>query len=183
MLKSFATAILLTAMIFLAACGEREAPKDELNPADNTSTHNTDTDASNENDSEKQRQPKESDFKVELAFDVKSVEDQLTEDERPLLDVLEKNLTGLVKHDQDAFKAGFADEELADTLSFYYGENLLYKFTGIEEVTHHTTQKNQIHIFVTGERLDTTTGNVEDVKLMYAIRKNDQGLWAIYIID
>lgn len=182
MIKTCAMTLILTSLIFLTACSENTISKNEPGLTTGTLTHNTAIDLSQSQDTET-KQPKDTNFKAELTFDPKSVEDQLSENERPALDVLEKNLTALVKHDHEAFKAGFVDEKLADTLGFYYGEHLQYKFTGIENIESFTSPKNQVHIFVLGERLDITTDTIEDIKLMYAIRQSDRGDWSIYTID
>lgn len=123
------------------------------------------------------------DFQAGLDVDFQSAAALLTEDELPLLDVLEQNLTALVKHDYEAFKAGFVNEELADTLGFYYGEHLQYKFSEMESVERYNDLFHQVHIIVAGECLNTATGQIDDVKMMYAIRQSDQGEWDIYTID
>lgn len=123
-------------------------------------------------------------FESELAIDLESAKDSLTENERPALDVLEQNLTALVQHDHSQYRSGFVDEQLADALDFYYSEEFQYKFSSIESIEKHPSIKNQLHITVLGERLDTTThSSVENIKMMYAIRQSDQGDWAIYTID
>lgn len=112
-----------------------------------------------------------------------SLENQLSEDQRPLLNVLEKNLKALVEHNHEEFQAGFVNKKLADALDFYYGENLQYKFTGVESVEFNSTIKNQVHITVIGECLDNKTGKLDSIKMMYAIRLNEKGTWNIYTID
>ncbi|OBR69290.1 hypothetical protein A7K91_02600 [Paenibacillus oryzae] len=179
--KSFTISALLLSMILLAACSN-EAATNTPNKVTNLSAQQI-TKEKNSVQAPETEQPEETVFKAELAIDIKSVENQLTENERPLLDVLEKNLTALVEHNHAAFQSGFVDEKLADTLAFYYGENLQYKFTGIESVESYTNPKNQVHITVIGECLDTNTGRIDTVKMMYAIRQSDQGNWDIYTID
>lgn len=183
MLNKLATTLSLLFMIFLAACGENTTPEAKFNTANHTPTHTTTIENPSQNDTDNQQAPNKSDFKAKLAFDVNAIKDQLAEDEYPILEILEKNLLGLVNHNYEDFKSGFVEGKLAEILGFYYGENLLYQFTGIEEITHHSTPKNQLHIFVLGQCLDTNTGSIEDVKLMYAIGKNDQGAWVIHTID
>ena len=96
---------------------------------------------------------------------------------------MKQSLTALVEHDYEAFKAGFVNEELAETLSFYYGEHLQYRFTEMESVERYNELVHQLHIVVAGECLDTATGQINEVKMMYAIRQSDQGEWDIYTID
>lgn len=211
MLKAFVTSILLTSLIFLSACGldakqpieaDTAASNQNLDDNDtaattpdsnnNTSTpdSNSATPASNNSSgpahSEKPEVSSASDpldFKAELAFDLRSIENQLTENEIPALEVLENNLNALVNHDHAAFKSGFVTEDLAEALDFYYGEHLQYRFTELESFERHSYIENQVHFTIGGERLDTTTDTVEYVKLMYAIRQDDQGKWTIYTID
>ncbi|MNC65802.1 hypothetical protein D3C75_1161250 [compost metagenome] len=68
-------------------------------------------------------------------------------------------------------------------MDFYYGEQFQYNFSSIESIEKHASIKNQLHITVLGERLDTTTDSVEQVRMMYAIRQSEQGDWDIYTID
>jgi hypothetical protein len=182
MLKAIAMTTLFASLIFLTACGGEIRPKDESNTSTNTSTPNTTSDPTKSQDTGAKPLPTTS-FKAEMAIDLESAKDPLTENERPALDVLEQNLIALVQHNHNQYRSGFVDEKLADAMDFYYGDQFQYKFSSIESIEKNAAIKNQLHITVLGERLDTTTNSVEDVKMMYAIRKNDQGDWDIYTID
>lgn len=65
----------------------------------------------------------------------------------------------------------------------YYDEQYQYKFTDIESIDSMLPNEHQVNITVTGQRLDMAAKTVENVKMLYAIRPNDQGEWVIYIID
>ncbi|MFC6653806.1 hypothetical protein [Paenibacillus rhizoplanae] len=176
------SALSLSMVMFMLLSCSNAVPTGESNKVTSTTSHNNSKDNSNEKPS-KTEQSKENRFKAELAFDVSSLENQLSEDQRPLLTVLEKNLKALVEHNHDEFQVGFVNKKLADALDFYYGENLQYKFTGVESVESNSTIKNQVHITVIGECLDNKTGKLDSVKMMYAIRQNEKGTWDIYTID
>jgi len=81
------------------------------------------------------------------------------------------------------FQAGFVNKKLADAMDPYYSTQFKYKFTGIESIDQHLSNEHQVNITVSGQRLDTVAGTIEDVKMLYAIRPNDQGEWVIYTID
>lgn len=123
------------------------------------------------------------DFEAGLTIDLDSAKDLLNKNERPTLSVLEKNLTALVQHDHNMYRSGFVNDRLADAMEFYYGKQFQYTFSSIESIGESTSIRNQVHITVLGERLDTTTGSVEKIKWMYAIRQNAQRDWDIYTID
>ncbi|MCM3174569.1 hypothetical protein [Paenibacillus sp. MER 99-2] len=123
------------------------------------------------------------DSNTAMAIDLKLAKNTLQESDRPALDILEENLIALVQHDHKLYRSGFVDDQLADALDFYYGEQFQYKFSSIESIKKQTSIKNQLHITVLGERLDTTTDSVEQVRMMYAIRQSKQGDWDIYTID
>ncbi|WP_128100149.1 hypothetical protein [Paenibacillus sp. DCT19] len=123
------------------------------------------------------------DSNTAMAIDLKLAKNTLKESDRPALDILEENLIALVQHDHELYRSGFVDDQLADALNFYYGEQFQYKFSSIESIEKHQSIKNQLHITVLGERLDTTTDSVEQVRMMYAIRQSEQGDWDIYTID
>ncbi|MDR6724543.1 hypothetical protein J2W91_003011 [Paenibacillus amylolyticus] len=116
-------------------------------------------------------------------IDLKLAKHMLKESDRPALDILQENLIALVQHDHKLYRSGFVDDQLADAMDFYYGEQFQYKFSSIESIEKHASIKNQLHITVLGERLDTTTDSVEQVRMMYAIRQSEQGDWDIYTID
>ncbi|WP_151735998.1 hypothetical protein [Paenibacillus tengchongensis] len=122
-------------------------------------------------------------FKAELSLDVQSYQDQLKTNDLPVLEVLEQNLTALVDHDHTLFRSGFVNNQLADAMEVYYSDQYQYKFTAIESIEQNLQIKNQVHITVLGERYDTHTDITEEVKMMYAIRRSDQGVWTIYTID
>lgn len=123
-----------------------------------------------------------SNFEAKLLIVLKSYEDQLTEEKQPILTALENNLIALVEHDSTEFRSGFVTEELADHMMVYYGEELHYRFTDIESIEPNMSYGN-VHITILGQRLNTTSYTIEDVKMMYAFRQNDQGHWMIYTID
>ncbi|WP_145053633.1 hypothetical protein [Paenibacillus xylanexedens] len=123
------------------------------------------------------------DSNTAMAIDLELAKNTLHESDRPALDILEENLIALVQHDHKLYRSGFVDDQLADALDFYYGEQFQYKFSSIESIEKHASIKNQLHITVLGERLDTTTDSVEQVRMMYAIRQSKQGDWDIYTID
>lgn len=181
MVKAFALSLLLSSFIVLSACGVEAKPPIEAEPA--ASDHNA------ANDPAQSEEPKASpasdpvNFKAKLDVDFTSVESELTEKELPALKVLKTNLNALVNHDHDAFKAGFVTEKLAEDLDFYYGDNFQYSFTELELFERHTYIENQVHFTITGEKLNTDTNEIQAEKLMYAIRQNEQGVWAIYNLD
>ncbi|MBT2292974.1 hypothetical protein J7E73_28435 [Paenibacillus albidus] len=182
MLKAIAMPTLLASLIFLTACGGDSLPKDESSTSTNTPNQNTTSDTTRSQDTVAKSSSNTS-FKAELAIDLESAKDPLTENERPALDLLEQNLTALVQHDHKLYRSGFVDEKLADAMDFYYGEQFQYKFSSIVSIEENASIKNQMHITVLGERLDTTTNSVEDIKMMYAVRQNEQEDWDIYTID
>lgn len=182
MRKAIAMMTLLTFLVYLAACGVDTPPKGEQMTATNTPSPITATDATKPQDTEDK--PSDTSFKAELLIDLKSLEDQFTENELPALEILENNLTALVQHDQKLYQSGFANEELAEAMKFYYDEQLLYKFTDIEYIEKNVNNRDAIHIIVLGERQDATTGTVEEIKMFYSIiRKKDQEDWFIDMID
>jgi len=181
MRKVIAMMTLLTFLIYLAACGVDTPPRDEQITATNTPSPITATDATKPQNTEDK--PSDTSFKAELLIDLKSFEEQFAENELPALEILENNLTALVQHDHKLYQSGFVNEELADAMKFYYDEQLLYKFTDIESIEKNVNNRNQIHFTVLGERQDATTGTVEEVRMMYSIRKKDQEDWSIYMID
>ncbi|MHA7967287.1 hypothetical protein ACX93W_24505 [Paenibacillus sp. CAU 1782] len=196
MIKAFVTSILLASFIFLSACGLNATPPVKADAAarnpdtadgsfsQTTPTSNASTvPAQSEKSEADSVEPDHQSFVAELAFDLNSIEDQLTENERPALEVLQNNLNALVNHDHAAFKSGFVSEELAEALDFYYGDHLQYRFTELEQFERHSYIENQVHFTIAGERLDTTTDTIEQERLMYAIRQDDQGKWTIYTID
>lgn len=177
MLKSLALRALLTSLILLTACGDTASPTNDSKNMTNT-TQNSIPDTSKSPEVEAS-----TNFNPSLDIDFKKAEGSLSEDELPLLDVLEKNLNALVQHDHNLYRSGFVTEKLADAMEFYYSEEFMYKFSAIESIEKGVSIKNQVHITILGERLNTTTETVEDVKMMYAIRMNDRGEWSIYTID
>lgn len=167
MRKAIAMMTLLTCLIYLAACGADTLPQDEQITATNTPSPITTTDATKPQDTE--NNPLDTSFKAELLIDLKSFEDQFTENELPALEILENNLTALVQHDHKLYRSGFVNEELADAMQFYYDEQLLYKFTDIEFIEKNVNKRDEIHFIVLGERQDTTTGTVEEIRMFYFI--------------
>ncbi|MNC64773.1 hypothetical protein D3C75_1150060 [compost metagenome] len=118
-----------------------------------------------------------------MLINLKSYADQLTENDLPALEVLEKNLTALVEHDHTLYQSGFVNKKLAEAMEPYYNEQYQYKFTDIESIDSMLPNEHQVNITVIGQRLDMAAKTVENVKMLYAIRPNDQGEWVIYIID
>lgn len=182
MLKSIVMGVIMTSLIFLTACGGNVKQKDESGIVANTPTHNS-MNNTEESQSTEIKPTNEANFKAELTINLKSYQDQMTESDLPSLEVLEANLTALVEHDHELFQSGFVNKRLAVAMEPYYGEQFQYKFTGIESIDQNLTNEHQVNITVIGQRLDTTTGTIEDVKMLYAIRSNDQGKWVIHTID
>lgn len=164
MLKFMSQIVMLTSLIFLTACGEV-------------------TEQVKEPQSSATKQPYTASFKAELSLNLQSYHDQLSEEELPALEVLEDNLTALVEHDHTLFISGFVNEKLAEAMEPYYSEQFQYRFTAIESIDHNLPNEHQVNITVIGERLDRATEIIDDVKMLYAIRPNDQGEWVIYTID
>lgn len=164
MLKFMSQIIMLTSLIFLTACGEV-------------------TEQVKEPQSSATKQPYTASFKAELSLNLQSYHDQLSEEELPALEVLKDNLTALVEHDHTMFLSGFVNEKLAEAMEPYYSEQFQYRFTAIESIDHNLPNEHQVNITVIGERLDRATEIIDDVKMLYAIRPNDQGEWVIYTID
>ncbi|KGP77612.1 MULTISPECIES: hypothetical protein [Paenibacillus] len=177
MIKSFALTVLLTSFILLTACGDTTSPNDEPNNTTNTSQNSSpETSPSPEADPSTK-------FKPGIDIDFKEAESSLTEEESPLLDVLKLNLKGLVEHDHNLYRSGFVTEKLADSMDGYYSEEFQYNFSTIESIENNESIKNQVHVTVLGERLDSSTDTIEEVKMMYAVRMNNEGMWSIYTID
>lgn len=181
MLKSVAVIVTLTSLIFLTACGGGTASREESKPGLNT-TNNASSSMENSNKPET-NETKAVNFKSEILLDFNAYQDQLTESDLPALQVLEKNLTALVEHDHVLYQSGFVNEKLAEAMDNYYSEDFQYRFTDIESIESNLPNENQVNITVIGQRLDEKAGTVEDVKMLYAIRPNDQGDWVIYTID
>lgn len=166
MLKFIANTVVLTTFILLAACGGNVNQTEETNiQATNSAPSSV-----------------EADFKSEILIHFTSYHDQVNESELPVLKTLETNLIALVEHDHTLFKSGFVNEDLANSMDYYYGEQFLYRFTDIDSMEHITAYK-QWNITVVGQRMDTTSQAVEDIKMLYAIRQNELGEWVIYTID
>ncbi|MFD1910306.1 hypothetical protein ACFSQ7_49705 [Paenibacillus rhizoplanae] len=113
------SALSLSMVMFMLLSCSNAVPTGESNKVTSTTSHNNSKDNSNEKNHLKQSSQKENRFKAELAFDVSSLENQLSEDQRPLLTVLEKNLKALVEHNHDEFQVGFVNKKLADALDFF----------------------------------------------------------------
>lgn len=169
-------------LIFLTACSNDSLPKDEPSISESEPNPDAASDITKTQDAVT-KSSSAIDFEAGLTIDLESAKDLLKENERPALSVLEENLTALVQHDHKMYRSGFVDDRLADAMEFYYGKQFQYKFSSIESIEESKSIRNQVHITVLGERLDTTTGSVEEVKLMYAIRQNAYHGWDIYTID
>lgn len=174
---------MLTSLILLTSCGGEPILKEESNSGAMTPTTNSANNTDKKQNNTEINQPKEASFKSELTINMKSYQDQLAESDFPALEVLEKNLTALVEHDHSLFASGFVNEKLAEAMEPYYGEQYYYKFTGIESIDDNLPNEHQVNITVIGQRLDTTSDTIEEVKMLYAIRENDIGVWVIYTID
>jgi hypothetical protein len=192
MLKSTALAVILTALIVLTACGGDSLPIKVSNTGVNTSENlaaesESNSPANDDNGQQEQditetNQPDVSNFKSGLYIDLKSYQDQLTEDDASVLTSLENNLVSLAEHNNTVYQSGFVTGRLAHAMSYYYGEQFQYRFTDIESIEPNPNN-GHYHVTVIGQRLDTTTETIEDVKMMYALGQNDQQEWMIYTID
>ncbi|WP_438433950.1 hypothetical protein [Gorillibacterium sp. sgz500922] len=127
-----------------------------------------------------QTAPSSAGFEPGLAIDFDSYRDGL--DDSALIAALRANLDALVGHDEKGFRAGFVNEQLADGMMGLYGETYRYRFTGIEG-TVLTSSYGEKLITVLGQRANTATGDVEDVKMMYVLKPNADGIWKINMID
>ncbi|WP_179088947.1 hypothetical protein [Paenibacillus odorifer] len=174
--------LMLMSLIFLAACAGDVKPNQEPSTGANTPTQSPAINTQKPQITEP-KQPNETSFKAELLINLKSYADQLTENDLPALEVLEKNLTALVEHDHTIYQSGFVNKKLAEAMEPYYDEQYQYKFTDIESIDSMLPNEHQVNITVIGQRLDIAEETVENVKMLYAIRPNDQGKWVIYIID
>lgn len=192
MLKSAAITVILTALILLTACGGDAEPNVETNTGVNTPKNhvaegetpraaNDDIGAQEQGVTETNQADVE-DFESGQLINLESYKDQLTDDKELVLTALENNLFSLVEHDNTLYRSGFVTEKLADDMRYYYGEHFKYRFTDIESIEQNLSWGN-VHITVMGQRLDTTTKTIQDVKMMYAFRKNDEGEWMIHTID
>jgi hypothetical protein len=190
MLKSTAIAVILTALILLAACGGDSQPKEESNTGVNTPENAGSESPSPANDDNGMREPDVTEtnqadlasFELGQFINMKSYLDKLTEDNALVLTALENNLDSLVEHNDTLYRSGFVTEKTAHAMRYYYSEQFQYRFTDIESIEPNLNHGN-LHITVIGQRLDTTTGTIEDVKMMYAFRQNDQDEWMIHTID
>lgn len=178
MKKFLAKIMILVVCIFLTACGGNEAKKSEPNTVTTTPIDNSKS--SEENSVDKEPRPSDS-FEAGLLIDLALYKDQLPESDLPSLEVLENNLTALVEHDHALYQSAFENETLKDAMKYYYSEQFQYKFTDIESIE--LPKQHQVHITVIGQRLDTTNDIVEDVKMMYVLKPNNQGNWIIHMID
>lgn len=180
--KAIVITFLSIFLIFLTACSNDSLLKDKPSISESELKYDAASDITITQDTVT-KSSSNIDFEAGLTIDLESAKDLLNENERPALSVLEKNLTALVQHDHNMYRSGFVDDRLADAMEFYYGKQFQYKFSSIESIEESTSIRNQVHITVLGERLDTTTGSVEKIKWMYAIRQNAQRYWDIYTID
>jgi hypothetical protein len=176
MLKSTAIAVTMTALILLTACGgearTKEATISEIVPPDSLITERASHPQATD----------EIDFETGQFINLESYQDQLSAEDVFVLEVLENNLVSLVEHNNIVYRSGFVNEKLAEAMKYYYDDQLQYRFTDIESIETNLPRDN-VHINVIGQRLDLTTETIEDVKMMYAFRQNDQGKWMIHTID
>jgi hypothetical protein len=189
---SNAIAVILTALILLTACGEDAKPIEESNTGVNTpenlvterESHGAANDDNGPQDQDvtETNQTEEANFESGQLINLESYHDQLTDGKELVLTALENNLVSLVEHNNTLYRSGFVSEKSADAMKYYYGEQYRYRFTDIESIEQNLSYGN-VHITVIGQRLDTTTGTIEEVKMMYAFRQNDQGEWMIHTID
>ncbi|WP_028562578.1 hypothetical protein [Paenibacillus pinihumi] len=163
MVKLIGMIVILSGLVFTGACGGN--PESQM--AANTESRPENT----------------TNFKAELSINLESYQNQLPESDLPALDVLKNNLAALIEHDHKLYNSGFVNEDLADAMKFYYSDQFQYKFTDIESMKYDLPNEHEVHITVIGQRLDTTAGTVEDVKMFYAIQPNKQGEWFIHMID
>ncbi|MGM0882852.1 MAG: hypothetical protein ACQEXQ_17680 [Bacillota bacterium] len=192
MLKSTAIAVILTVLILMTACGGDSEPKAESNTVVNNPENlvagreslspSNDENGEQDQDVTEKNQTDEANFESGLFIDMKSYQDQLNEDNAMVFAALENNLVSLVEHNNTLYRSGFVNEELADAMKYYYGEQFRYRFTDIESIEQNLPYEN-VHVTVIGQRLDSTTGATEDMKMLYAFRQNDQREWMIHTID
>lgn len=180
--KAIVTTFLSIFLIFLTACSNDSLLKDKPSISESELKYDAASDITIMQDTVT-KPSSNIDFEAGLTIDLESAKDLLNENERPALSLLEKNLTALVQHDHNMYRSGFVNDRLADAMEFYYGKQFQYTFSSIESIEESTSVRNQVHVTVLGERLDTATDSVEKVKLMYAIRQNAQQDWDIYTID
>lgn len=178
MKKSLVKIMVLVVCVFLTACGGNEAPESEPNTVTSSPIDNS---TGSEGNSVDKEPPLSDSFEAGLLIDLASYEDQLTESDLPALEVLENNLTALVDHDHALYQSGFENETLKDAMKYHYSEQFQYKFTDIESIE--LPKQHQVHITVIGQRLDTASNTVKDVKMMYVLKPNNQGNWIIHMID
>lgn len=81
--------VMLMSLIFLAACGGDVKPIEEPSIGANTPTQSSAISTQKPQNTEP-KQPNEASFKAELSINLKSYSDQLTENDLPALEVLEK---------------------------------------------------------------------------------------------
>lgn len=189
MLKSTLVSILLTAFILLTACAGGlhksntavNTPENDVKPTVSQSPLSGNSGVKEQDITETNLEDV-SNFESGMFINLKSYEDQLTEENVSALSALEKNLVALVEHNNTDYNAGLVNEKLVDAMKYYYGEQFQYRFTAIESIEPNPMNDN-LHITVTGQRLDTNNQTIEDVIMMYALGQNDQGDWVIYTID
>ncbi|MDQ0061707.1 hypothetical protein [Paenibacillus harenae] len=192
MFKSTAITVLLTALILLTACGGDAEPKAETDtevttPESHVAEVETPGAENGDNglkdqDVTETNQPDVDNFESAQLINLESYKDQFTDGKELVLTALENNLVSLVEHNDTLYRSGFVNEKLADDMKDYYGEQFKYRFIDIESIEQNLSWGN-VHITVLGQRLDTTTKTISEVKMMYAFRENDEGEWMIHTID
>ncbi|MDQ0113331.1 hypothetical protein [Paenibacillus harenae] len=192
MIKCTAITVLLTALVLLTACRGEADPKAETNtevttPENHIAEVETPGAENGDNglkdqDVTETNQPDADNFESAQLINLESYKDQFTDGKELVLTALENNLFSLVEHNDTLYRSGFVNEKLADDMKYYYGEQFKYRFIDIESIEQNLSWGN-VHITVLGQRLDTTTKTISEVKMMYAFRENDEGEWMIHTID
>lgn len=159
----------------LTACGGKS---DSIKSTTPTDTNSDVIENGNSEDSES-REPAV-DFNAGLFINFSEYEDQV--DDVSLLTAFEANLISLVEHNEELYRTGFVDEQLTENMEYYISNEFHYQFNSIESIEQNLPHGN-VHITVIGKRLDTSNSTIEDVKMMYAFRLNDQRKWVIHTID
>ncbi|KAA9008657.1 hypothetical protein F4V43_00565 [Paenibacillus spiritus] len=121
-------------------------------------------------------------FQSGIWIDFQAYSGSIPQKDAPVLAALKNNLSALTELNHARFRSGFVNEALADSMESYYGEQFRYRFTELEAIEE-VPDYHQWNITVAGSRMDTSTGIVDEVKMLYALRADGNGEWLIYTID
>ncbi|WP_037285409.1 hypothetical protein [Saccharibacillus sacchari] len=182
MRKTFTVSLFIVCLALLAACSENTDVSSQSNMQQDLSTISAKT-SQEAADQVEENKKTDRNFKSGTTVDLKMFESQLEEEDVPALRALENNLNALVTHDSALYQSGFANEKLANDMSWYLDGKFKYKFTNIESFEKDSSVQNQFLIIVLGQRLDTSLDKIEDLRMLYAIRKDTDNNWLIYTID